>query len=434
MTAKESFTPSGRCLYIVIPAYEPDEKLILLLGSISERVLPGVFTELRILLIDDGSSPDCQSIFDRIRKEYDDCRILVHPSNQGKGAALKTAFSYLIDQADPDDVILLMDADGQHKIEDGMRVAIRCAESPDIQLSTFRTDIQSLEAAGTAGTGEAALYTGSRHFAGKIPLKSRLGNKITRQVFRWVSGIGLEDTQTGLRAFKASLLYQLIRIPGQRYEYEMNMLMQLGRNHIPIVEVPIETIYEKGNPTSHFNPFKDSYRIYKEIFRFWINSARGGRSIWQMIRFGASSFISFIVDYSLYAALILAGVSTAPANVMARTVSASFNFTVNRELVFGDKNHEPVRGSGGSDQSEDSMQDLAASAVRYGLLAIVVLAAGTILLTLLTEQAGIPKLAAKLIVEPVMFLFSYCVQKLFVFRKTRKPVNSGSKGFSPMAM
>ena len=80
------------------------------------------------------------------------------------------------------------------------------------------------------------------------------------------------------------------------------------------------------------------------------------------------------------------------------------------------------------------MQDLAASAVRYGLLAIVVLAAGTILLTLLTEQAGIPKLAAKLIVEPVMFLFSYFVQKLFVFRKTRKPVNSGSKGLSPMAM
>ncbi|MGX8715550.1 MAG: glycosyltransferase family 2 protein, partial [Lachnospiraceae bacterium] len=271
MTVNHSFTPAagclagpaGRRLYTVIPAYEPDEKLIQLVKQLHIRPLPEEFSELWILIVDDGSSSACSPVFDRLRKEFDDCRILVHPVNRGKGAALKTAFAYLLDIAEPDDVVVLMDADGQHKIEDAMRVALRCAE--DRGTAGASGDSGHWGVSAVSGGNVFSLYTGSRHFSGRIPLKSRLGNKITRKVFKLVSGIGMEDTQTGLRAFQAGLLEQLIRIPGDRYEYEMNMLMQLGRDRVPIIEVPIETIYEKSNPTSHFNPLKDSLKIYREI-------------------------------------------------------------------------------------------------------------------------------------------------------------------------
>ena len=111
---------------------------------------------------------------------------------------------------------------------------------------------------------------GSRAFVGEVPLRSRFGNTVTRGVYHLVSGVKVQDTQTGLRGFDRSLLEWLLSIPGERYEYEMNVLMSAARDKIQIGEVPIETVYEGKNESSHFRPIHDSVKIYKEIFRFAI--------------------------------------------------------------------------------------------------------------------------------------------------------------------
>ena len=87
----------------------------------------------------------------------------------------------------------------------------------------------------------------------KMPLRSRFGNTVTRAVFRLLSGVYISDTQTGLRAFDSSLFDLMLEIEGMRYEYEINVLMRLAKERVPIREVPIETIYhDRKNTVSHF--------------------------------------------------------------------------------------------------------------------------------------------------------------------------------------
>ncbi len=338
--------------YIVIPAYEPDAVLPLIVKEIRST------TNYSVIVVNDGSSPHCNGIFDRLEKH---CTVLTHPVNRGKGEALKTAFKYLLPIADSNSVIALMDADGQHKLGDVSRLIneVRCSDD--------------------------GLYLGSREFSGEVPLHNKLGNRITLALFRLITGLGIHDTQTGLRAFRGKLLEEMISIEGSRYEYEMNMLLSFSEKKIPIREIMIETVYIDGNRSSHFNPLIDSIRIYREIFKFL-----------------AASVAGFIVDYAMYALFILMGFSLGYANVLARVISASVNFTLNRSFVFKSKT------------------SFIKSLIKYGILAVFILTADTVLIWVMTHTLGINLLLAKLIAEPVMFLFNWTVQRLYIFSK--KPV------------
>lgn len=220
---------------VVIPAYQPSEKLTELVGTLSE-------SGYSVVVVDDGSDESCLKIWEQI----DSCAVLLHHShNQGKGAALKTAFRYIRDSM-PDVVnIITMDADGQHLIEDMECVAQRSLENP--------------------GT----LVLGSRTFGNDVPLRSRFGNTVTRFVFFCIAKYKIQDTQTGLRAFDRSLLSYMLSVPGDRYEYEMNVLLRCKNCGISVVEMPIHTVYlDKNNSSSHFDAVRDSARIYRNIFRF----------------------------------------------------------------------------------------------------------------------------------------------------------------------
>ena len=107
--------------YIVIPAYQPDNKLIKLIEKIHEK------SDFRILVIDDGSSSKCQNIIDKV-EQY--ATVLRHQVNQGKGQALKTAFTY-IQQQNSYGTVVTADADGQHKIWDILRTANKASENPN---------------------------------------------------------------------------------------------------------------------------------------------------------------------------------------------------------------------------------------------------------------------------------------------------------------
>ena len=260
---------------VIIPAYKPDETLV----TITDQLWG---YGCRIVVVDDGSGEKYQPIFEKIS---DISIILRHSENRGKGAAIKTALTYVKEEFWDGNVIGVMDCDGQHLPEDMMK------------LFTF------------AATHRKTMVLGVREVGKDMPLKSRLGNQITRTVFRLLSGVKVTDTQTGLRAFSSELLDQLISVEGERYEYEMNVLMVLAKAGIPIEEVPIHTIYrDKNNSGSHFRAVQDSIRIYKDIFKFML-----------------SSFSSFILDYVLFSLFMIFLPHTAAlvlvANIAARMKS-----------------------------------------------------------------------------------------------------------------
>ena len=239
--------------YLVIPAYQPDFNLLTLIEKIHKK---GDFS---IIVIDDGSSPECKEIFAQA-ENYG--TVLRHQVNQGKGQALKTAFAYIQSLNIPG-TIVTADADGQHKIWDILRTSNKANENP------------------------STLVLGVRAFTGKVPLRSRFGNSLTRILFKIQTGVAVSDTQTGLRAFTTDLIPFMMEVEGQRYEYEMNMLLEASKQY-PILEVPIETVYINDNQASHFRPIRDGLMIYKNI-----------------LKFALSSFSSFIVDYLVYAFFIL---------------------------------------------------------------------------------------------------------------------------------
>ena len=118
-----------------------------------------------------------------------------------------------------------------------------------------------------------ALVIGSRKFARKSPWRSRFGNQVTRQVFRWVAGVRLADTQSGLRCFPRTIAPRLLALAGERYEYEMNVLAACPKLSVPLREVEIETVYLDGNRSSHFNPVVDSVKIYSLLVRLSLSAS-----------------------------------------------------------------------------------------------------------------------------------------------------------------
>jgi putative flippase GtrA len=343
---------------VVIPAYQPTANLIGLVQILSE-------SGYVVLVVDDGSNPFDFSFWESLGRY---AVVLHHSVNMGKGAALKTAFHFIRCSLPKVGCIVTMDADGQHLPQDMERVALRAWTHPD------------------------TLVLGTRAFNGKIPFRSRMGNIVTRVVFSCAAKTRLRDTQTGLRAFSRGLLEEMLSVSGERYEYEMNVLLHCARHKIPMEEVPIQTVYlDKKNTSSHFDTLRDSLRIYKNI-----------------LRFASASLISFLADYLLFLILTIllpaGAVCLLVSNVLARMGSAALNYTLNTRVVFHDS--RPV--------SE--------TLPPYVLLAASILAANSLILSFFVDVTGIPAAIAKVITELILFISSFTVQSLVIFR------NSAGKG------
>ena len=348
-------TDVRQCDYLVIPAYEPDERLV-------ELVRRAYFTEkFRIIVVNDGSTEAYDPIFKQT-EAY--AVVLKHPVNCGKGRALKTAFQYIEkNRNDENGIVVTADADGQHSLSDILSIAEYSRQH------------------------HTALVLGQRTFQGDIPLKSRLGNKITRCVYHLESGCNVRDTQTGLRAFSTDVIPFMLEVAGERYEYEMNVLIFWAKEKRTIREIPIETIYVDGNKSSHFRPVQDAYRIYKDLFCF-----------------GGVSFLSFILDFVLYSVLT-AVLPAAPAlkiflaNTIARVLSSGFNFEMNRRYVFQKKDGVLLSG------------------LEYLSLAFCIYVLSTSGITILYSIFHTNLYFLKICVDFVLFFVSWYVQKHVIFRK-----------------
>lgn len=335
-------------MVVLIPAYRPSDALIGLVEQL-RAARPG----LPVLVVDDGSGGEYADVFARARGAGAD--VVAHLTNAGKGAALRTGIA-LIRRRHPGADVVCADADGQHAVEDVLGVADDVASSGRMVL-------------------------GVRSFDGEVPLRSRLGNTMTRWLFRAATGRSLLDTQTGLRGYPAPLLGWLLTIPGDRYEYELSALLRATRDGLPWQTWPIRTIYADGNAASHFRPVADSIRIYLPL-----------------LTFAASSLAAFAVDTVALLALHAATGSLGFSVVAARLLSGVANFAVNRRVVFRRGRSTP----------------LGRAAARYALLAVVLLAASYLLLSGLTSL-GVPLLPATILTDSTLFGVSFLLQRHVVF-------------------
>lgn len=352
---------------VVIPAYEPDERIFALLEKLAAR---GCF----MIVVDDGSGPAYRDIFDKItRLLAGNGVVLRHDQNRGKGRALKTAFAYIVEQMPKAAGAVTADSDGQHTDE-----AIRAVQ-------------QAMR------EHEDALVLGARSFeknAGegvKIPWKSAFGNKLTVGVASYVLGIRISDTQTGLRGIPARFLRELLDVRGERFEFETEMLIA-SLDKYPIVEVPIETIYDSATDhQTHFNPLVDSGKIYLALGRHFI-------------RFLLSSVSATVLDFVVFTVLChflrtedsfwYISLST----VLARVVSAVYNYLMNYKVVFCSKENMKKAG------------------VKYAVLAVLQMACSALLVTAgVVWVSGCREVVIKAFVDTFLFFVSYKIQQKYVF-------------------
>ena len=354
-------------VYIVLPSLNPSDRFD---GVVDSLIDAGIS---HILIVDDGSREENKAHFARAAA-YPQCTVLTHDVNRGKGAALKTAFDYLLKNCPDAAGAVTIDGDGQHLTKD----VLRCAD---------------------ALRGEDTIVMGCRDFSGEhVPSRSRMGNRITSAVFRFLCGIRLSDTQTGLRAIPASLFPQLLKVRGERFDYETNMLLELSRQGVKLLEVPIETVYEDGNSESHFRPVMDSLRIYRFVILYLLSSLSG--SLADLVVF----FIArLLLQPQVSRGALPDGTAVLAATVIARVFSSFLNFNLNKRVVFN--------GKGGYGKA----------ILRYYALAVpqMLVSAGLVALLsdLASTGASVLTTLIKLVVDVVLFLISFRIQQTWVFRE-----------------
>ncbi|WP_062520331.1 glycosyltransferase [Demequina silvatica] len=337
-------------MWILVPAYEPDARMVALVAALRE-------TRHRVLVVDDGSGAAYEGLF--AEASALGAAVLRHPVNRGKAAALRTGFAWLTVHA-PGGGVVCADSDGQHTPADVARVA------------------EVLDARAEAGMDDAVVL-GVRAFTGDVPWRSRLGNRATTALLAAVTGRRISDTQTGLRGYPSGLLPWALAVPGERFAYELALLLDATRRGIPLMETRIDTVYLDSNRSSHFRPLADSARVLAPLALF-----------------AASSLVAFGIDTAALLGLEAWTGSLVAAVLGARVLSAGANFTLNRRLVFR------ARGPA------------LPQARRYLALAVALLAASYVSLLLLTTL-GLPLLAAKVSTDLGLWLLSFGVQRAAVF-------------------
>ena len=349
-------------VFIVIPAYNPDEKFLSFLNDLKSAGYR------RIIVVDDGSEKAREHFFKMAEEEYG-CRLVRHGINLGQGRAYKSAFNSLLLDIDGGGVneclgVIQCDCDGQHKIDD----INKCAELMRSNPEKF--------------------ILGVRDFKQKdIPFRSRFGNNTTSAVFKLFCGLDLKDTQSGLKGIPKSFIPILMETPGERFEYASSCLLETKKRGVEILQFPIQTIYINGNETSHFNPVVDSIRIYSLLLKYLL-----------------SSFSSFIVDIALFSLFVSMLDTIIPdyyivvSTYLAKVVSCTYGYFINKRIVFQNRSNYLTTG------------------IKFFTLCVIQSTCSGFITSAFVEMTGWYETLCKIIVDTLLFFVSFQVQNRWVFK------------------
>ena len=338
-------------IYIVIPTLNPNIEIF-------DSFLNNLKKEFKnILVYDDGSKEEYHKYFKKLEKEG--IIVLHHYINLGKGRAMKDAFNYLLNTFPNLKGVVTADSDGQHSPEDIKKCAQAILENPN------------------------CLIMGCRNFnSNNVPARNRFGNKTTRSVLKLFVGVKVSDTQTGLRGLSKEVMIKFLETSGERFSYETNQLIETIAKNVPIIEVPIETIYINGNTESHFNPIKDSLAIYRLFLKYIFASL--------------SSFVIDLLLFALFNKLILGSYSILLSTIIARITSSVYNYLIDASVVFKNKN--------------------SSSFIKYTLLVIIQMFVSGISVSFLAKIIKINTIIIKLVVDLLIFIVNFVIQREFIFK------------------
>ncbi len=345
---------------VVIPAYQPSSELI---GYV-EELLGAISTE--VLVVNDGSSDEKKLIFNALER-MGGVKVLHHTKNKGKGCAIKTAVRYLSLLRPDVDGIVTADADLQHSVKDVLRMTnVLCERSDELIL-------------------------GVRTFDQTTPKRSRVGNAFSRATLHLLYGINLQDTQTGLRAIGRRHFDFLLSLKGERYEYELNMLIYSRKRNIDIFPLDIDTIYYDNNSKSHFHTIKDGSLVLFHMLK-------------GLLQYVGNSFVCAFVDIALFTFLFFmcesvfsAGVATALCAVSARIISSVIDFKLNRRTF----------------ASKELSSDRAY--IKYYALWVIQLTISTLTVNLFNIYLGAAQVIVKPLIDLTLAVISYKIQLHWVF-------------------
>jgi glycosyltransferase involved in cell wall biosynthesis len=349
-----------RTIALLIPAYQPSAALPGLVSRLLEEDTAEAIGP--VVIVDDGSDSNSGAICDDLGL-LPRVTVLRHAVNLGKGAALKTGFNHILVHFPNVQGVVTADADGQHETADILRIARHLRDHPD------------------------AAVLGVRTFERDAPLRSRFGNAVTRGVFRVFTGLKISDTQTGLRGWPKRYCMQSLPIPINGYDFELESLLRAHHGSgpkFPIDQLPIKTIYLDGNRSSHFNPIRDSMRIY---FVF--------------LRYCGAAMLAAIIDSLTFYAVYRASGDIVRSLIAGRCLSVAVTFAIAKNIVF--------------------RSDVAVfkSLAKYLSLVVLMAFVSYNLINFLTERAGLPVLGAKIAAEGLLFLASFTIQRELIFMRSK---------------
>lgn len=200
-------------------------------GDTVGQVVSGVLAHIGdVLVVDDGSTDGTAK--EAVRAG---AKVISHPSNMGKGVALKTGFDYAL--AAGYDAVLTLDADTQHDPAEIPALISEAATGADIVIGARLRDRE------------------------KIPAPRYYTNMVGVRCISWRARQHIEDTQSGFRLYRADVLRGL-KLTTARFDTESEILIRAGRKGAIISCVPVRTIYSEDIiKRSHFRPVADTYRI-----------------------------------------------------------------------------------------------------------------------------------------------------------------------------
>lgn len=349
---------------ILIPAYNPPKEI---LSAYLEKLHTERFTN--IVIVNDGSRSEYIDYFNSLKNMgYD---IFTHYKNLGKGRALKNAFNYIINTYKDFKYIITVDSDGQHSVDDVLNMA---------KIANAAT--------------KSNIYLGSRDFSRKdVPFKSSYGNRSTSFFYKVLFHDKIQDTQTGLRIIPKEFIADFMDLDGERFEYEINMLINCSSTGKEIVEIPISTIYFDNNNESHFNPIKDSFKIYMVMFKSFFN----------FILSSLSSFVIDIISFTLLLNIFENSIylhdNIFMATALARIISGTCNYKLNKSFVFKDYNKDKSR------------------VFKYMILWFAQLVLSAYLVKFFFVKYNINASFIKLVVDMIIFMVSFNIQNKYIFNK-----------------
>lgn len=229
---------------VLIPTYNNAASIADVINGVLE------FTS-NIVIVNDGSTDKTASIL----AEYPDLMVVNHPKNMGKGMALRTGFKAAFQKGYK--YAIAIDSDGQHYPDD---------------LHLFIDQIE---------LHPKAIIIGARNMdQPNVPGKSTVGNRASSFWFWVVTGIKLQDTQSGYRLYPLAPI-NTIHFITRKYEFEIEVMVRSFWKGVDVLSIPIKVFYPPADErVTHFRPFKDVTRItllnivFVLLAAFWFTPIR----------------------------------------------------------------------------------------------------------------------------------------------------------------